>query len=487
MDEVLRKVILSTRRFLEELVDSAALPAERLTEANMAVTALGYQLARADYDPALLDTLHDEEARLARVLRDRLYGGAPASGADIPPLPRKWREGWQAETGAQLARSLGKAGDSGRAVLAPEAETDIAKSLRAFLVRYHEQLDPSVSAGTGETYQGGRRSLDVREPAHILTPERLRDYLRAHVPNHEEVRVTALDRLMGGYSKDTYIADLQHADGRAERIVIRKDGLGLVSGSSVVDEFAILREVEGLGVPVAKPLWLESDRSLFGSAFMAVAFASGERAHLAVPTDRATCRRWSDSLARALAGLHRATRTDSIDLRASMGEEIEILQRRLEERERSPLPGLAFGLSWLTEHLDLLQGRTACRVHGDIGFHNMLMRDDELLVMLDWEYSHVSDPVEDLVYVRPFIDQLGTWPEFLATWERESGFTWDKGAARYFTVWKEARNTVACVSVLDALLIPEVESLAFSLAGIVYTPKYEIATLDAIIDGETHV
>jgi aminoglycoside phosphotransferase (APT) family kinase protein len=161
------------------------------------------------------------------------------------------------------------------------------------------------------------------------------------------------------------------------------------------------------------------------------------------------------------------------------------LQRRVEEREREPHPGLAFGLSWLTDHVDDLKSRPACRIHGDIGFHNILMEEDRIVALLDWEFSHYSDPIEDLVYVKPFLDQLEQWPNFLRVYQQECGFGFDEGAARYFGVWKEARNMVACLGSLNSLLLPSVKDVALSVAGTIYIPKYEIAVLDSIINGDS--
>jgi aminoglycoside phosphotransferase (APT) family kinase protein len=217
---------------------------------------------------------------------------------------------------------------------------------------------------------------------------------------------------------------------------------------------------------------------------MAVGFAKGEPAHLNVPEDQASKLKWAESLARTVAKLHRMTGKPDVDVREVIRADIADLQRRVEEREREPHPGLAFGLAWLIDHLGDLEGRPACRIHGDVGFHNILMRGDEILALLDWEFSHYSDPVEDLVYVKPFLDQIDAWPTFLKVYEQESGFRFDDAAARYFNVWKEARNLVACLGSLNSLLLPEVKDVALSVAGTIYIPKYEIAVLDSIIDGD---
>lgn len=480
MDEITRKVLVSTQAFLERLTHSEALTPDQLTEAHMAVTAIGYQLAQAGYDPLLLERLHREELAMSGELGALLGKSAPAV------VSRKGQPHWSEKIGAELTAVLqGGQCETGGRKLDIQTEAAIAQRLRDFLVSYHEPADPTIGSGASAAYLGGRgdrRDEETQSVAISLTTEALQDYLRARFAEHRTTTVLELRRLMGGFSKETYIVRLE-AGGGEQTIVIRKDGYGLPTGSSVVSEYAVLQEAYGAGVPAPRPLWLESDLSHFGTAFMAVGFARGEPAHLTVPTDHATRLKWVQSLAEAMATLHRLTVRTDADVRAVLRADIARLQQQIEERERHPHPGIAFGLAWLVDHLDDLAGRPACRVHGDAGFHNMLMCDGQLLALLDWEFSHHSDPVEDLIYIRPFIDQIEAWPQFLEIYEAKTGFRFDEKAARFFAVWKSARNMVACMGSLNSLLLPGVKDVPLSVSGTIYIPKFEIELLHSIIHG----
>jgi aminoglycoside phosphotransferase (APT) family kinase protein len=480
MDDITLKVLASTKAFLERLTQSDKLSSDQLTEAHMAVTAIGYQLNRHAYTPALLDEIRDKERALSKEI-GTLLGKSTRS-----QVTRKWQVRWNDGVGAELTSVLEYAKPVvGEKKLEARVEATVAERLKNFLIAFHEPADPAISAGTRNAYEGGRG--DVRDDgaggAIYITAAALQEFLRGRFQEHRDTTVLSVERLMGGYSKETYIVNV-HSDRGEEIFVIRKDGYGLPTGSSVVFEFGVLQEVHGLGVPTPKPLWLEQDTSRFGTAFMAVSFAKGEPAYLSVPDDPAVRQQWTCSLATALAKLHRSTRRDDgVDVREMLRADIAELQARVEERERNPHPGIAFGLSWLVSHLDDLAGRPACRVHGDVGFHNMLMRDHKILALLDWEFSHLSDPVEDLIYIKPFIDKLESWPRFLELYEAESGFRYDSRAARYFNVWKDARNMVACMGSLNSLLLPRVKDVALSVAGTIYIPKFEISLLDSILEG----
>lgn len=472
MDDIAKKVFISIKAFLERLVESEALTGDQLTEAHMAITAITYQLAQSSGDQTALERIRSAEQALATELAAILGAGSPAA--------RKWQDMWNEGIGAALTGVV----ESNTPNLDPKTESRIAQQLRDFLVSYHQKFDPMISEGTRTTYQGGRgdQQKDEASAAIYITAPSLQTYLRERFPEHASTTVADVKRLMGGYSKETYIVALNSKVGPSI-IVIRKDGYGLPTGSSVINEFNVLQEAHAARVPTPKPLWLEADTGHFGAAYMAVDFVKGKPAHLNVPEDQETQLKWARSLARTLAHLHRSTARSDIDVRDTIRSDIQDLQKRVRDRERSPHPGVSFGLSWLTNHLDDLAGRPVCRIHGDVGFHNILMRDNDILALLDWEFSHFSDPVEDLIYVKLFLDQINAWQAFLDVYEAESGFRFNRAAATYFNVWKEVRNTIACMGSLNSLLLPQVKDVALSVAGTIYIPKYEIAVLDSIIEG----
>jgi aminoglycoside phosphotransferase (APT) family kinase protein len=467
VDETLNKVLAATRDFLTRLVGSGVLTGDALTEAHMAVTALGYQMARGSYDTARLAQLRATEQTLASGLRAQLGGSG-----DAPT--RRWQEEWRAGIGAELVNCIEASGAK------PGEQRGIMQQVRDFLVAYHEPMDPVVSAGTRSTYQGGRgdQRPDPGGAIYVTAPA-LQDYLRRRFPN-KTITVSSVRRLMGGYSKETYLVRLDEGAGE-KTVVIRKDGYGLPTGSSVVGEFEVLQQAHALGVPTPEPLWLEPDTRLFAAAFMAVGHVAATPANQVVPTDGADRAAWADELARVMALLHGSTVQRGVDVRDVLRRDIDDLRRRVLDRERQPHPGLSMGLAWLESHLDELADRPACRVHGDVGFHNMLMQGNRLAALLDWEFSHLGDPVEDLMMIRPFLQQIDNWPRFIQAYEKQSGLRRDARSARYFAVWTEVRNLIACLGSLNSLLLPQVKDVALCVAGTIYIPKYEIAVLDALM------
>lgn len=464
MDRISKKVLETVHGALDRLTRAQNLTSDQLTEVFMAATALDYQIARMDYPTGHLEKVAGIEAEL---VHDK-----PSAARDRPAA-----EAWSTMPGARLCA----------AIEAGEIADDPAslKAIRELLVEYHRPMDPVIDAGTRSTYAGGRgdaRVSDTGAPLE-LTAAILQDWLRSHGHAGPDAVVAELDRLMGGYSKVTYIAAIRDG-GEERRVVIRKDSPGLPTGSSVTSEFPVVREMKAIGVPAPEALWLEPDANLCGGAFMGVQFATGTPANQIVPADSETSRNWAQNIGAMVARLHVETAEPDTDVRAPILAEIDALETRMLERERAPHPGLLVGLRWLRNNVDRLDGRPACRIHGDLGFHNLMMEDGRVSALLDWEFSRIGDPVEDLASIRPFMEQIDSWDAFDETYRAGGGFTLDARAQAYFSVWQETRNMVACLGSLNSLMIPGVTAVPLTVAGTIYIPKYEIAILDAIAGAE---
>ena len=470
MNEVERKVMSATKALLCGLVESNALSAHQATDARMAISALDHQLAEDACDPAGRLALKKSEIALAKEMGSLL---GPASSA---APKRKWVAQSDPPIGAKLALEVYRDTET-----RPDTtrEQRVAEELRAFLVAYHEPVDPLISQGPRASY-GAPTAVGGAEREGGVNRQNLEAHLRERVPEHKGTTVTAVNQLGGGYSKGTFMAMLETPRG-AETIILRQDRPGLPTGSSVMDEFVALQEVYKAGVRAPKPLWAEPEGARFGPAVMAVGFCPGQPGRN-FPTETARREKWAFGLADAMAELHMLSRKPDLDVRDVMRAEIAGLRARLDAVEKIPHPGLEFGLTWLVAHLDDLKGRPACRTHGDLAYHNVLIENDEITALLDWEFTRAGDPAEDLAYIRPFIEEFGLWDEFLRRYTVRSGFTYEAAAGKYFRVFNAVRIAVCNVAVFNTFMRPDIKELALFVAGAILGPKFEIALLDAIIE-----
>lgn len=424
------KLMEATAGLLKRWVHDGALPANQQTEAVMAVMAL-------------------EQALAKRALPDD-------AGATL-------------KASEELAQSIE----------GPNAELDedAARRLRAFLVDWYQPTDPEIDEGIRPIFRPFAVAEDEGASPLVITASKLETYLQTRFPERA-VRVQQVDVLRGGYSKGTYIVTAMEGSGQT-RFVLRQDKPGLPTGSSVADEFAALLTIHPRCPLAPEPLWLEADAALFGAAVMAVDLREGEPGRL-LPTEPERRRKWALSTARLFGSLHSIQPEGEGSLVAFMAETLREYRAWHKRVEHSPHPGIAFGLAWLQANLGLLEGRPVCRTHGDLAYHNILMKDNEVSAALDWEFTHFSDPVEDLSYMRPFIDEMGEWQSFMAEYTAITGFSYDEAVARWFGVFSCVRVALCNLTILHLLLTSELNDVALIVAGAKLLQKWEIELLDRI-------
>jgi aminoglycoside phosphotransferase (APT) family kinase protein len=69
-------------------------------------------------------------------------------------------------------------------------------------------------------------------------------------------------------------------------------------------------------------------------------------------------------------------------------------------------PVLQLGLNWLRDNARLAPGRTL--VHGDFRSGNLLVDEQGLVAVLDWELVHLGDPLQDLGYITANVWRFGS-------------------------------------------------------------------------------
>ena len=84
-------------------------------------------------------------------------------------------------------------------------------------------------------------------------------------------------------------------------------------------------------------------------------------------------------------------------------------------------------------------------VHGDLRFGNVLYDGHELTALLDWEMTHLGDPVEDLGWVyRHLWSPRHSLPfdEFLAAYSDELGSPIDHDTLRWYQAFGEIKHSI---------------------------------------------
>jgi len=117
---------------------------------------------------------------------------------------------------------------------------------------------------------------------------------------------------------------------------------------------------------------------------------------------------------------------------------------------REPL--LSFALGWLRRNLPERVARTSL-LQGDTGPGNFLFHKGRVSAVLDWEFAHFGDPLEDLgwICVRDVATPFGDLGARFRLYEKLSGVPVDLARVRYYRVAAMVRTVGALVLANQAL------------------------------------
>jgi aminoglycoside phosphotransferase (APT) family kinase protein len=308
-----------------------------------------------------------------------------------------------------------------------------------------------------------------------ISAESLSPYVASRLPG---AGVTAIEASLGGFSKRTLLLKLSAAPQLDNALVIRCDEAGGPVESAAADELAILRLMHRRGVPVAEPVW--ADRNFpFGGSALATRRLAGRSAYDATgaqlgPQGPQAAR----ELARVLALVH-AVPPAELDLsperrNASLREHVQRMvedyrsQWQRHQGRGSPVLDRAF--DYLLTHIPG-GGATPAIVHGDASLRNLLLDGEQATGLVDWELWHLGDPVEDLAYGRPEVEQVMSYDEFLAEYRRYGGAAYRADAGAYYGLFGAVRNAVFGATIIHGFTAAERPESRYAFAALYLARK----------------
>ncbi|HZT53292.1 MAG TPA: phosphotransferase family protein, partial [Gaiellaceae bacterium] len=190
--------------------------------------------------------------------------------------------------------------------------------------------------------------------------------------------------LAGGASKEAWAVD---HDG--ERLLVRRAGGGVIHRHtlSLRHEFEVLQAAHEAGVKVPRPIAYLAD--LAGREAFVMERLEGETIGRRV-VRLAASERLPVQMAEELAKIH-AIPAQRLPF---LGQApVEGLVEELDQ-VGEPHPAIELGLWWLRAHRP--PPRPHAVVHGDFRVGNLVVDEQGLAGVLDWEFAHLDDPARDL-------------------------------------------------------------------------------------------
>ena len=261
---------------------------------------------------------------------------------------------------------------------------------------------------------------DDRDLAGVLG-EYLRDRLGASGP----VDIVTPERIAVGWSHETWLFDAVWSDGADEHrqgFCLRRDpGNALLRHESDLEEqFRVLRCLESTDVPAPRAFWYEPDPAILGAPAIVMERVVGEcpspwrragREYYAAASERGVL---PASFTDALAAVHNVDwQAAGLGFLGVPGDgsdfalrEIAKWQALIDDSGHRGHPILADLIGWLKHNAPPTEQLTL--VHGAFRTGNVLIHDDRVSAVLDWELQVIGDPMYDVAYVVTELNREGT-------------------------------------------------------------------------------
>ncbi len=268
-----------------------------------------------------------------------------------------------------------------------------------------------------------------------------------------EVEVTSLDRLTGGASRATWSLEAR-VDGVPRSWILQRERPGGVrTGTGMAGEAALLAAAGAAGVPVPRVVTTDGGGDDLGGPFVVVERLAGET----IPRKLLRDDRFVEARGRvvrdAAVALARLHAMDPAPVVHALDRQDQIAQfRGVLDVLGEPHPTFELAFRWLELHPP--PARPDAVVHGDFRTGNLVVDERGLVGVLDWELSHLGNPVEDLGWfcVRAWrfgsphrAGGFGSADELLEAYAREGGAEVSLDELRWWEILGTLKWGVMCL------------------------------------------
>ncbi len=290
----------------------------------------------------------------------------------------------------------------------------------------------------------------------------LTEYL-AHVSGASVV-IESATPLAGGASRDSWALTVT-LNGERQKLVLRKDFPTQMSDSALTraQEFHLMDAAYKSGVKVARMRWLCEDPAVLGLPFFLMDYVEGVsigRKVIQEPGLADAREVLPEQMAEQLAIIHRMNPVYHLDFlpraRHGFSPHQEAMTSTYEVLDSLGIksPAFEFTLRWAERHIPLESPLTF--VHGDFRIGNLLVDQNGLAAVIDWEFSHIGDPQEEIGYLcmrdwrfgndQQHVGGLCQRERFILAYEGYSGRKVDRSVVDWWEIMGNIRWGVICMA-----------------------------------------
>jgi aminoglycoside phosphotransferase (APT) family kinase protein len=294
-----------------------------------------------------------------------------------------------------------------------------------------------------------------------MTSDELLDLLRATVIRHigEPGTIHNMQRLTGGANRTTISFD---ADVRGKRLELvmqlsteMKDPVaGVTPEVATADQARLMIAAQCAGAPAPQVLAIIEPDDNLGEGYIARRMSGETLGSRIVREERfATARKMmARQCGEILAAIHRIAPEDVPFLVQQDAAAHVAAHRRIVDHYAFRLPALEFALRWAEQNLPQRQRHAV--LHGDFRTGNLIVDEEGIRCVLDWELAQIGDPMQDLGWlcIRTWrfggaaaVGGFGTREDLYRAYERASGYAVDRKHARFLEAFGNVKWAIDCL------------------------------------------
>lgn len=279
--------------------------------------------------------------------------------------------------------------------------------------------------------------------------------------SQQTVTITQMQPLAGGASRETWLFEATFDDGAPQKLVMRKDLPTSMHEDALTrrEEFLMMQAAHESGVKVAQVRYLCEDTDVLGLPFFIMDYVEGVsigRKVVTMPELETARQALPEQLAEQLALIHQVDlKAHHIDFLPTYSAEATIDHAySVLDSLGLQIPAFEFALRWARHNAPTDEEITF--IHGDFRIGNMLVDAQGLAAVIDWEFAHIGDPLEEIGYLCMRDWRFGQYhlhagglsprERFIRAYEGYSGRTVNRSAVDWWEIVGNIRWGVICLA-----------------------------------------
>jgi len=277
-----------------------------------------------------------------------------------------------------------------------------------------------------------------------------------------DLEVKSVWRNLEGWSMETFslgVSFQKNGETVEQDIILRREPVaGLLDPYDVSIEYRVISAMEKAGVAVPKTLWYEPDPAVFERPFYAMEKVAGDVHFWKMSLDPNFMLIEDDEERKTLgadfidniAKIHHADwKSLGLDFlgvpgpgTGSAAAQVDHWEEIIDRAGFLKKPVVNYAAHWLKDNLPSFDDIVV--VHGDYRTGNYIYKDGRIEAVLDWEMTHLGDPMDDVSYIiatawrsprpRLWVSHLMPLEEFFERYQDAAGFKIDKERLKWYHV-----------------------------------------------------